>query len=164
MESNTTVPLLTVLLVIGIAVNIVIAVLVYDYRAAVGDLALQERGEISLEFSEIKTIEEKGCPWAVAGNNDSGFTIQYFHSDFCGWCKKQEGILDELLKEKGDLFSLEFFNIRDCETEFIDAGATRVPTFVFGVAGFEEITHSSFVYKTDLEDLICKAHGGCLEP
>jgi len=161
MKSNKTVRILTVLLIIGLFANLSIAVLLYEYRVALDDLFIPNISETSPEFSEIKTLEESACPSAVAGNNKSFFNIKYFYSDFCPWCKRQESILDELLKEKGNLFSLEFFNIDDCETDFIDAGATRVPTFVFEIAGFEAITHSSFVYKTDLENLLCKAYGDC---
>ena len=100
MKSNKTVTILTVLLILGIAANISIAVLLYEYRAAVDDLLTPNLSETSLEFSEIKIIEENGCPSAVAGNKESGFNIKYFYSDFCAWCKRQEVILDELLKEK----------------------------------------------------------------
>ena len=106
-------------------------------------------------------LQEKGCPETVAGNEESIFKIKYFYSDFCGYCKKQESILIELLKEKGDIFYIEFFNIDHCGKEFIDYGAMRVPTFVFKSGDFDEIIHPSFVYKKDLKNLICKANGVC---
>ena len=153
--------ILTVVLIIVIFTNIAIAVIVYQYKTKLNDLIIQNNNEVSLDFSEIEKLGEQGCPDAVAGNKESVFNIKYFYSDFCGWCKKQEPILKQLLKEKGNLFSLEFFNIDNCEKEFIQYGAIRVPTLVFKVTGFDEITHPSFVYKKDLENLICKANGGC---
>lgn len=120
---------------------------------------------LNIKIKEINSVDiklqEKDCPETVAGNEESIFKIKYFYSDFCGYCKKQEPILIELLKEKGDLFYIEFFNIDYCGKEFIDYGAIRVPTFVFKSGDFDEIIHPSFVYKKDLKNLICKANGVC---
>lgn len=152
---------LTVILIIAIFINISIAVIIYQYKAELNNLIIRNSDGVSLDFSEINKLEEKGCPDAIAGNKDSVFNIKYFYSDFCGWCKRQEPILNQLLNDKGNLFYLEFFNIGNCEKDFIQYGAIRVPTMVFKVNGFDEIIHPSFVYKKDLENLICKANGGC---
>ena len=160
-KSNKPIKILTGILIIAIFTNISIAVIIYQYKMKLNNLIIKNSNEVSLDFSEIKKLEEKGCPEAIAGNKESVFNIKYFYSDFCAWCKKQEPILKQLLKENGNLFSLEFFNIDNCEKEFVGYGAIRVPTLVFKVAGFDEITHPSFVYRKDLENLICKANGGC---
>jgi len=152
---------LTTILIIAIIVNISIAVIVHQYKTKLNNLSIKNSYEVSLDFSEIKKLEVNGCPNAVAGNKESVFKIKYFYSDFCGWCKRQDPILNQLLKEKGNLFSLEFFNIDDCEREFMRYEAIRVPTLVFKVNGFDEIIHPSFIYKKDLKKLICKANGGC---
>ncbi|MCH8003231.1 MAG: thioredoxin family protein [Nanoarchaeota archaeon] len=160
-KSNKRTTSLTIILIIAIFVNISIAVIIYQYKAELNNLITQNSNEVSFDFSEINKLEEKGCPDAIAGNKESVFNIKYFYSDFCAWCKKQDPILKQLLKEKGNLFSLEFFNIDNCEKEFIQYGAIRVPTLILKVNGFDEIIHPSFVYKKDLENLICKANDGC---
>jgi len=152
---------LTIIFIIAIFVNISIAVFIYQYKVKLNNLIIQKSDEVNLDFGEIKKLEVNGCPDAVAGNKKSVFNIKYFYSDFCGWCKRQDPILKRLLKEKGNLFSIEYFNIDNCEKEFIRYGAIRVPTLVFKVIGVDEIIHPSFVYKKDLENLICKANGGC---
>ena len=160
-KKNKKIKILTVILIIAIFVNISTAVIVYQYKAKLNNLIIQNSNEVSLDFSEIKKLEVNGCPDAVAGNKESVFNIKYFYSNFCAWCKRQDPILNQLLNDKGNLFYLEFFNIDNCEKEFIQYGAIRVPTLVFKVNGFDEIIHPSFVYKKDLENLICKANGGC---
>lgn len=156
----------SIFLIVGLAgvliINITMAVTISQYKSILGNrIQGAVIADVDKKFSKINQLQENGCPEVVAGNKESVLKIKYFYSDFCGWCKKQEPILKELLEEKGNMFYLEFFNIDNCGKEFIDYGAIKVPTFVFKSGNFEEIIHPSFIYKKDLENLICKANGGC---
>jgi len=153
--------ILAVILILAVIMNIVIAATISKNKSNLNG-KIQGAVIVDTKFSEINQLQEKGCPEVFAGNEQSVFKIKYFYSDFCGYCKKQEPILKELLKENGDMFYIEYFNIDHCGKEFLDYGAVRVPTFIFKSGDLEEITHPSFVYKKDLKNLICKSNGGCI--
>lgn len=55
--------------------------------------------------------------------------IVKFGAPWCGPCKLQDKILEELVKEKG--YDVEFVNVDEAEERAEECGVTNVPTLLF---------------------------------
>ena len=112
------------------------------------------------EITGAAVTEVKGCPESVQGNNESVLKIKYFHSPYCVWCWLEEPILKKLIKEKGNLFSIEKYDIRFC-SEAKKYGFTKTPSFVFIFNNTEEFLYQGFADESYLTNLICEVSEGC---
>lgn len=55
--------------------------------------------------------------------------IVKFGAPWCGPCKLQDKILEELVREKG--YDVEFVNVDEAEERAEECGVTNVPTLLF---------------------------------
>lgn len=128
-------------------------------------------GAFFLLFPLIKLIsplqpvsQNEGCPDTFLGNENASFQIKYFYSENCIYCLGEEKIINDLIKEKGNLFSLEKYNVNLCGDIANDFGVLKTPAFVF--LDKEEnsyFTKNSYLPKDVLERTICKSTGACFQ-
>ena len=101
-----------------------------------------------------------GCPDKIEGNYNADLTIKYFYSSDCIYCLREEKIFEDLLKDKGDLFRLEKYDVNYCFGDVNTYGAYRTPSFVF-ISKEEYFTRDSFLPRDALERTICRSTGAC---
>ncbi len=117
--------------------------------------------EVGINFTKKIGLQGE-CPDSVGGNNDSYLKVKYFYSPFCPWCKREEPILQKLVREHGNLFYIEWFNINRCPEIADKYKVSGVPTSVFSTSDEnKEYSHYGFIYENDLKKLICDVTGGC---
>lgn len=157
-EIYTTIGIIAIILVL--IVNIVLAFKIVEYK---GLIKYQVSNFTSnTNFTKKIELNKKDCPDAIGGNPNAYLKMKYFYTPFCPWCRKEEPILRELLAEKGLLFSLGWYDLRYCSEEVEKYKVSGVPTFVFSTYNStKEYTHYGFIYKEDLNKLICNVTGGC---
>ena len=111
---------------------------------------------------ESKTETGEKCPDSAGGFEKAFLQIRYFYSDYCPWCRKEEPILQRLVKEHGDSVNIRWYNIDDCSELVNEYKISGVPTFVFNTFGNNtEYAHYGFIYEKDLIKLMCDITGGC---
>lgn len=86
---------------------------------------------IALFLAKAGSLGSRDCPEAVQGNAQANLKILYFESPFCPYCWKEEPILRSLLERKGDLFSLERYDVRYCTEQTARYSIRGTPSFVF---------------------------------
>lgn len=107
------------------------------------------------------TVGNKECPDRIQGNPNATLLIKYFESPFCPYCWMEEPILKDLLKRRGNLFTLERYDIRYCHDETRKYRIAGTPSFVFSLKNeTREYTHYGFIEKEKLENVICSV-GEC---
>jgi len=101
------------------------------------------------------------CPYKVEGNLSSQFVIKYIDSPYCVWCWIEEGVLKEVIAEKGSLFKLERYDIRYCPIAR-DYNISGTPSFVFSLEKEnKEYVHTGFVSKSQFSKIICEVAEDC---
>lgn len=115
-------------------------------------------------FINLKSgsIGNKECPDRIEGNVNATLLIKYFESPFCFYCWLEEPILTDLLSRRGNLFTLERYDVRYCHNETARYKVSGTPSFVFSLKNeTKEYVHYGFIDKRKLEGVICEADGGC---
>jgi len=114
-------------------------------------------------FSPLQQVDDSSsCPSNVFGNENADFQIKYFYSSNCLHCMGEEKIINDLIKEKGNIFSLEKYNIEFCTDEAEKFGVVGTPSFVFfDKEDNEYFTRNSYLPRDALESTICKSTGSC---
>lgn len=108
------------------------------------------------------SVGNKECPDRIQGNFNAPLLIKYFESPYCPYCWMEEPILKDLLNRRGDLFTLERYDVRYCHNETRKYRISGTPSFVFSLKNeTKEYTHYGFIKKENLEKVICGATGGC---
>jgi len=152
--------ILSIAVVAAIIWNLVLSTKISEYRSEVTKVLKNTESENNSEWAKVSTGEI--CPSSEGGVNDAPVQMKYFYTDYCPWCMKEEKILKDILKTKGDLIHVEWFNIDECSLTSEIYEVSGVPTFVFSRFGNRtEYQHSGFVYKKDIERLICDITGKC---
>lgn len=98
-------------------------------------------------------LKDRVCPDTVKGNQNASFIIKYFYTPYCPYCWLEAPILDELVVQRGTLFTLEYYDYRFCA----EAQLYRVPgipSFVFLYNETEKLV-PGFMAKAQLEKIIC---------
>ena len=105
---------------------------------------------------------KQNCPYAVAGNPASDFTIKYFSSPSCPACWKWEFVLRKLLKEHGSSFFIEKYDLRVCFKEVEQYGIVGTPSYVLiPKKANKEFIHFGYLSYDNMEQTICKWTGDC---
>ena len=113
-------------------------------------------------FFKGKIETEGKCPNAGGGLEKAFLQIKYFYSDFCPWCKKEEPILQKLVKNYGNLVHIGWYNINNCPNLIEKYKVSGVPTLIFSTTNnLAEYSHYGFTYEKDLIKLVCDVTGGC---
>ena len=114
----------------------------------------------NLFTGKIETGEK--CPDAEGGSDNAFLQVKYFYSKFCPWCKKEEPILQKLVKDYGNLIHIEWYNVNNCQEIVNKYKVSGVPTSVFSTYDNQtEYSHYGFVYEKDFMKLMCDVTGGC---
>lgn len=104
-------------------------------------------------------IGSKECPEKAEGNADANLKIKYFGNKFCVYCWVEQPIIDKAVKEKGNSFSIEYYDNRHCGN-FKSYGFLGIPGFVFenkeGMQRFQ-----GYMGEEDFNKIICDMGGGC---
>ncbi|HLC37342.1 MAG TPA: thioredoxin family protein [Candidatus Nanoarchaeia archaeon] len=115
-------------------------------------------------ISPLQSVNQNAetCPDTVLGDEDTNFQIKYFYSADCVYCLGEERVINDLVKEKGYLFSIEKYDINICSDAANTFGVIKTPSFVF----FDKkensyFTKDSYLPKDALERTICKSTGSC---
>lgn len=77
------------------------------------------------------SIGTKECPDIIQGNKEANIKVKYFYSPFCPYCWKSEPILRDAINSKGNMFSLEKYDVRYCDSEVIRYKVSGTPSYVF---------------------------------
>ncbi len=104
----------------------------------------------------------KACPDKVEGNLNASFVIKYFYSPYCFYCALEHPVLEDLVKAKGELFRLEWYNTLHCKnvSEYYKTSGT--PAFAFVSSGSNAtLVRNGYLEKAELTSIICRASGGC---
>lgn len=114
-------------------------------------------------FTNIYTSgNRKECPYSVQGNPEADFVIKYIDSPYCTWCWFQEPILKKAVKEKGDSFKLEKYDIRYCSEIVNQYRFSGTPSFVFVTEeDKKEFSSTGFIPEKNFFGLICEVTGDC---
>jgi len=116
---------------------------------------------ISLNISE-GDVNRMECPYKVEGNISSNLIVQYVDSPYCFWCWVEEPILKRMVAAKGNLFSLEKYDIRHCSDIVTKYGFSGTPSFVFALKNEnKEFTRVGFIPEEGLNEMICRLSKGC---
>ncbi len=103
------------------------------------------------------SIGAKECPDIIQGNEKANLKIKYFYSPFCPYCWKSEPILREAINSKGNLFSLERYDVRYCDNEVIRYKVSGTPSYVFILKNeSKEFVSYGYIPKEKLMDTILK--------
>ncbi len=117
--------------------------------------------QTNLSFKEKTETREK-CPDSEGGYETAFLQIKYFYSNFCPWCKREEPILQRMVKNYGNLVYIGWYNINACPELVNKYKVSGVPTFVFSTADNQtEYSHYGFIYEKDLMKLMCDVTRGC---
>lgn len=114
----------------------------------------------TFSFFRNADISNVRCPEKILGNESAKFSIKYFESPFCVYCWFEEPIIKSLVKEKGDLFSIAYYDIRYCNDEVDKYQITGTPTFVYSMGGKEYVEYG-YTVKEKVLMIICEGSGGC---
>ncbi len=111
---------------------------------------------------EAKTETGESCPDAIAGVDTAFLQIKYFYSKYCPWCVKEEPILQELVKNHGNLVSIEWYDVNNCQELVNQYKIGGVPSFVFStIDNGTEYSHYGFIPQEDIVKLTCDVNGAC---
>ncbi|MBS3145483.1 thioredoxin family protein [Candidatus Woesearchaeota archaeon] len=114
-------------------------------------------------FSPLQPADDSdSCPSTILGNQDANFQIKYFYSSNCLHCMGEEIAINSLIREKGNIFSVEKYNIEFCSDEASKFGVVSTPSFVFFDKKTNEyFTRNSYLPRDALENTVCKSTGSC---
>lgn len=102
------------------------------------------------------------CPYQTKGNNNSDFVIQYIDSPYCTWCWFEEPILKRMVRDRGDLLKLEYYDIRYCSEIVNKHKISGTPSWIFNINnGEKEFLHVGFIGASMLDNIVCEATKGC---
>lgn len=142
-----------------VVLNIVMSISTSEYREQVWSLQNKQPRNISFH---AKTATNAKCPGAVGGSDKAFLRVKYFYSEYCPWCRKEEPILQKLLKNHGNVVRIEWYKNTVCPDLVAQYKVSGVPTFVFGTStNRTEYTHHGFIYEKDLLKLVCDVTGAC---
>ncbi|MDY6765072.1 MAG: thioredoxin [Halobacteria archaeon] len=85
-----------------------------------------------------------------------GVTVKDFHAEWCGPCKKQDPILEELAEEYSDAFTLEKVDVDDNPDIAQQYGVRSVPTIVIEKDGEVVEKFIGLTRKEKLEEALQK--------
>jgi len=113
-------------------------------------------------FGVDKNADRAKCPYKIEGNLDANFVIKYIDSPYCIWCWFEEPVLKKLVKEKGNSFRLEKYDIDHCYDMIRQYRFSGTPSFVFSLKNeTKEYTHMGYIGEDDFFNIICEAAGDC---
>jgi len=104
---------------------------------------------LNLKSGNIGSAE---CPEIIQGNKNANLKIKYFYSPFCPSCWRSEPLLNELVKNQGDLFSIEKYDIRYCTEVTEEYKIYQVPSYVFILQN--ESVNYGFISKDKFEEIL----------
>jgi hypothetical protein len=99
-------------------------------------------------------VSVRECPFATKGNREAELTVRYCTSPNCPYCWVEEVNLGRLIKEKGEMFTLEKYDIRFCRHIAKEHNIVGTPSFVF-IAEGEEDRYFGYRSGEKLEEIIC---------
>lgn len=101
------------------------------------------------------------CPDSIQGNQNANLKIKYFYSPFCPSCWRSEPILNEVVNNQGNLFSIEKYDIRYCTKVTEEYKIYQVPSYVFIPQNeSKESVNYGFIPKDKFEEILFDLVGG----
>lgn len=121
-------------------------------------------GIIGLVYLVVATGAEpataQGCPHKIEGNQSAEIKIQYFGQKYCSYCWMEEPLLEELVEQHGDKFSLEYYDVRSCAEGVRKFAVQGTPTLVFTHNAIEHVARG-FLDALALRQKLCEIGGIC---
>ena len=110
----------------------------------------------------LDDIDRTKCPYSVEGNTSASLVIKYIDSPWCSWCWLEEPILRRLVERKGNILSLEKYDIRKCADAIRQYQFSGTPSFVFSVDNSsKEFPHTGYIDEPTFYKIICEITGDC---
>ena len=107
---------------------------------------------LNLRSGNIGSAE---CPDIIQGNQNANLKIKYFYTPFCPSCWRSEPFLNELVKNQGDLFSIEKYDIRYCTDITNEYKIYQMPSYVFILQNeSKESVNYGFITKDKFEEIL----------